>query len=215
MRSFSVLCLRLARSLPYTTRTHRNPARFALIWDRQWFQHNPNSWFMHLCQVLQDFLDPNDLVKVNPVEDMDRCTGIVMAKCRVERVEKIEGSEGIRFLLSWFGEAISSPNFRQKLGLMEYELARVFILFMGNAWRWSIFTTPQRKCPACQMSLYSKHFFDCGALSDRPTDLLQWADFIDLGRRGEWLECAAEMKKLVRWWGSKFPVKHEVLEVVQ
>lgn len=210
VRAFANFEARLGLLQQYSSITHRNPARLALLLDRSIFTQTESSWFINYCFIIREFFTPENAVQLDPLKDLDLAANTILVKCRSNRVTTIESSPGFSFLLRWFEEGVSSPNFRRRMGELDYEIARLFVLFMGNQWRWCIFPRPRRGCPGCDESLYSEHFFGCPDTPNRPANLVSWEEFLALGRRGEWLECAGILVRVLRWWDSSHGLRSEV-----
>lgn len=134
-----------------------------------------------------------------------------MRGARDARVRNVTALVGSSFTLDLFPEAVASPNFRRKMGEVDHEVARLILLFLGDMWRWSVLSTPTRRC-TCGASLHSEHFFSCPAPDVKQR--VEWRALLSMGRRGEWLEFTAELKECLQVWSRVLDMKPTVLEAI-
>jgi hypothetical protein len=113
-------------------------------------------------------------------------------------------SGGLSFWPDISDGAIMPLQFGEFLGSLEYEQARVVLLFLGDVFRFSLATTSSR-CPFCPIELHAVHLFSCPNCPFR-NSLPTWSSFIDALRSSQ---CALSISVLflcLREWirGSNF-----------
>lgn len=164
---------------------HRNPARHCLYFDRAILSSSAGpSWSYSLWKLLADIVMPVEYLDLSPLsfptEITDRLLQHVNASFRL-RLQQSSSA----FIFDFFSSGIVSPNFRKHLGSLQFEEARLIVLFMGNSLRWSIFRRPRRKCFFCDASLSSIHFFDCSYFPN-PRRALPWQVSLRDANSGTW-----------------------------
>lgn len=122
-----------------------HPAASCFLWDRLLCHEFLFCWFSEFSFLFEGAIPVDEVVDLNPLLlSVDRLDAIL-------RVENNSLLSGLRqsasfFFLEIFPSGVASPNFRRTLGSLDYEDARLFVLFLGNSWRWSVFRTPRRAC---------------------------------------------------------------------
>jgi hypothetical protein len=70
-------------------------------------------------------------------------------------------SSGLNFYADLSDDVrIPSGLFGEFLGTLEYEIARIVILFMGDVFRYSL-SVGSSRCPFCPVELHAQHLFLC------------------------------------------------------
>lgn len=180
-----------------------HPAASCFLWDRLLCHEFLFCWFSEFSFLFEGAIPVDEVVDLNPLLlSVDRLDAIL-------RVENNSLLSGLRqsasfFFLEIFPSGVASPNFRRTLGSLDYEDARLFVLFLGNSWRWSVFRTPRRACFFCSLSLSSPHFFQCPSF---PCPMaianFSWPEWVALCRRGEWIVAMTTLRNLLILWGRE------------
>ncbi len=113
-------------------------------------------------------------------------------------------SSGLSFWPDISSDATMPLEFGEFLGGMEYEEARVVLLFLGDVFRFSLAATGSR-CPFCPTELHVVHLFTCPNCPFRGM-LPSWNSFLEAIHSVQWLGAITVIFTCLREWmrGSNF-----------
>lgn len=93
-------------------------------------------------------------------------------------------STGLSFLIDLTNDAIVPRQFGEFLGSLDYEEARIVLLFLGDVFRFSMSATSS-DCPFCPVQLHASHLFlrpNCPFTLSLP----RWQDFLGHFHQARW-----------------------------
>ncbi len=163
-----------------------------------------NVGFSHdLVQVLGRYFDTSDL------EDLDLSDFSYLQDLRDQLVIQLDEahflafaqSTGRSFWTSLADDAFIPRAFGDTLGSVEYESARIMILFLGDVIRFSLGAS-STECPFCPIQLHASHFFQCPNAPFR-RELPQWQSFIQAFKDSKWKEFILLLFLCLRTWANK------------
>ncbi len=98
-------------------------------------------------------------------------------------------------------DAFLPRGFGDAMGSVDYESARVIILFLGDVIRFSMGATSS-ECPFCPTQLHASHFFLCPNAPFRQ-ELPNWHDFRQEFRNNHWRSFIFTLFMCLRLWDSR------------
>jgi hypothetical protein len=113
-------------------------------------------------------------------------------------------SSGLSFWPDLSHDAMMPLEFGEFLGTLEYEQARVVLLFLGDVFRYSLSATGS-SCPFCPVELHSVHLFSCPNCPFR--DMLpSWPTFLEAVHTSQWAVVVSTLFYCLQQWirGSNF-----------
>jgi hypothetical protein len=94
--------------------------------------------------------------------------------------------------------------FRRALGDLNFDQARIVLLFISSGLRWRISRIPLKTCPFCpRFELLWEHFFECQAVL--PFLLAEFIErdlLLEYVRERRWRDAFTIMGEVVRIWGE-------------
>jgi hypothetical protein len=129
---------------------------------------------------------------------------IVIQRVDEFRVSLFRQSSGLSFWPNISDDAIMPLQFGEFLGTLEYEQARIVLLFLGDVFRFSLAATSSR-CPFCPIELHTIHLFSCPNCPFR-NSLPSWSSFLQAIRSSQWALSISLLFLCLREWirGSNF-----------
>ncbi len=154
--------------------------------DHQVLQHEGVGLTHDLVQVLGRFFDVSEL------EDLDIRDFSYLQDLRDQLVRQLDDahflnfarSTGLNFWTSLADDAFLPSGFGEALGTIEYESARIILLYLGDVFRFSL-AASRSICPFCPVDLHASHLFLCPNAPFRQ-ELPLWSSFLQSFRDGQW-----------------------------
>jgi hypothetical protein len=107
-------------------------------------------------------------------------------------------SSGLSFWSDIASDATMPLQFGEFLGTMEYEQARVVMLFLGDVMRFSLAASGSA-CPFCPVELHSVHLFTCPNCPFR-NELPSWSSFLNFLHTSQWSLAISTLYLCLQIW---------------
>ncbi len=113
-------------------------------------------------------------------------------------------SSGLSFIADLSPDTMMPLQFGEFLGNLEYEHARMVLLFLGDVFRYSMSAAGSR-CPYCPIELHAFHLFSCPNSPFRDS-LPSWQSFIASFHAADWSSFITILFLCLQQWtrGSNF-----------
>jgi hypothetical protein len=176
------------------------PTLKALDYDERVLQSHRVGLSHDLLSFLSDFFDTTH------IEDLswrdiswlqDLRDGIMVQRSEEFRVS-FRRSSGLSFWADISETATMPLQFGEYLGTLDYEVARIVLLVLGDVFRFSLSAT-RSQCPFCPIELHTTHLFLC---PNAPfmTTLPRWGTVLDAIRLAEWALVVTTLFLCLRQW---------------
>jgi hypothetical protein len=178
----------------------------ALDYDERVLRDHRVGFSHDLVTFLSDFFD------VSHIEDLswrditflqDLRDQIVIQRGDEFRVS-FRLSSGLSFWSDISRDATMPLQFGEYLGSMEYEQARIVLLFLGDVFRFSLASTGS-ECPFCPIELHVNHLFSCPNCPFR-SSLPSWSSLLNALHTSQWANSVTILFLCLQQWvrGSNF-----------
>jgi hypothetical protein len=158
----------------------------ALRFDHE-LRSEMRSGFSHdLISFLSQFFDTSDLESLT-LDDFVYLQDLrdqLAIQCDDSFRASFRRSSGLNFYADLSEDVRIPQGFGEYLGTLEYEVARIVVLILGDVFRFSLAVGSSR-CPFCPVELHVQHLFLCPNCPFR-TSLPSWVTIIDSFRAGDW-----------------------------
>jgi hypothetical protein len=145
------------------------------------------SGFSHdLISFLSQFFDVSDIDSLT-LDDWSYLQDLrdqLSIQCDDVFRSSFRRSSGLSFLADLSDDARIPGEFAEYVGGLEYEVARIVVLFMGDVFRFSL-ATAGSLCPFCPVQLHAQHLFLCPNCPFRG-QLATWSAVIGAFRVCDW-----------------------------
>jgi hypothetical protein len=158
----------------------------ALRFDQE-LRSSMGSGFSHdLIAFLSQFFDVSDLDSLT-LDDFSYLQDLrdqLSIQCDDVFRASFRRSSGLNFYVD-LSENVRIPiEFGEFLGGLEYEVARIVVLFMGDVFRFSL-AAGNSLCPFCPVQFHAQHLFLCPNCPFR-AELSPWSSVLDAFRVSNW-----------------------------
>jgi hypothetical protein len=158
----------------------------ALRFDHE-FRSSMGSGFSHdLIAFLSQFFDVSDLDSLS-LDDLTYLQDLrdqLSIQCDDMFRASFRRSSGLNFYVNLSENVRIPSDFAEYLGGLEYEVARIIVLFLGDVFRFSL-AVGSSLCPFCPVQLHAQHLFLCPNCPFR-IELPSWPAVIDAFRVSDW-----------------------------
>jgi hypothetical protein len=163
--------------------------------------------FSHdLTEFLYSFFDVTDLefLSVNDISSLQELRDQIVVQRMDEFRVSFRQSSGLSFWPDISSDATMPLAFGEFLGTMEYEQARIVLLFVGDVFRYSLSAT-RSVCPFCPVELHAVHLFNCPNCPFQ-NELPSWSTFLNAIHSSHWLVAVSTLFLCLQRWfrGSNF-----------
>jgi hypothetical protein len=145
------------------------------------------SGFSHdLISFLAQFFDVSDLdsLSLDDVSYLQDLRDQLSIQCDDIFRSSFRRSSGLHFYAD-LNERVWLPvGFGEFLGSLDYEIARIVILFMGDVFRFSLAVSGSM-CPFCPIQFHAQHLFCCPNCPFRDS-LPPWSSFVQAFQISDW-----------------------------
>jgi hypothetical protein len=145
------------------------------------------SGFSHdLIAFLSQFFDVSDLDSLS-LDDFSYLQDLrdqLSIQCDDGFRASFRRSSGLNFYADLTANVRIPPEFGEYLGELDFEVARIMVLFMGDVFRYSL-AAGGSSCPFCPVQLHAQHVFLCPNCPFR-SELSSWANVLEAFRVCDW-----------------------------
>jgi hypothetical protein len=158
----------------------------ALRFDNE-MRPNVRSGFSHdLVTFLAQFFDVSDLdsLSLDDISYLQDLRDQLSIQCEDVFRSSFRRSSGLHFYADLDTNVWIPVGFGEFLGTLDFEIARIVILFMGDVIRFSL-AVGSSSCPFCPVQLHVQHLFRCPNCPFRDS-LPTWSSFVQAFRVSDW-----------------------------
>ncbi len=178
----------------------------ALEYDQHVLRTHRTGFSHDLMDFLSSFFDVSHLeeVSIQDISSLQDLRDQIVLQRRDEYRVSFRQSSGLSFWPDISQNATMPLAFGEFLGSLDYEQARIVLLFLGDVFRFSLAATGSR-CPFCPIELHAVHLFLCPNCPFR-SELPQWSTFLQFLHAAEWMMAVTTLFLCFRRWhrGSNF-----------
>ncbi len=155
----------------------------ALEYDQELLASQRVGFSHDLLTFLSTFFDATQLddLSITDIEYLQDLRDQVVGIRNDEFFTSFRRSSGLSFLVDLNPSGLMPLQFGEFLGTLEYEEARIVLLFLGDVFRFSMAATSSR-CPFCPVELHAVHLFTCPFRQSLPT----WQSALSSFHRSDW-----------------------------
>ncbi len=160
----------------------------ALLFDNE-RRHELKSGFSHdLVTFLSTFFDTSDLdsLSLSDFVYLQDLRDQLSIQCEDVFRSNFRRSSGLNFYIDLSENAWLPSEFGEHLGSLDYEIARIIVLIMGDVFRYSL-AAGGSSCPFCPVELHVQHLFVCPNCPFNSA-LPRWSSIIQAFRVCDWAQ---------------------------
>ncbi len=158
----------------------------ALFFDNDHLRVTRSGFAHDLVTFLAQFFDVSDLesLTLNDFVYLQDLRDQLSFQCDDVFRSSFRRSSGLNVYADVSENARLPAGFGDYLGTIEYEVARIIVLMMGDVFRFSL-STGSSSCPFCPIQLHLQHLFLCPNFPFRH-ELPLWSDVIQASQVSDW-----------------------------